>query len=204
MNQSKKQRKGLDTVKSQPNQPRKVYQRRTTASTAKSHAEILENGDDQTTKESSKSKQPRKVYQRRTTVSTAKSHAEIPENDDDHETAIQMSKSKQPRKVSQRRTTASATKSYAEINENDDDDETAKKMSNDQEDILISEILKHYSVIEDKSTDQSLTSANFASRQNDAWIAVQKEVFAKTKVSDQFQCIFVFDLLLDCAWFCNC
>lgn len=58
-----------------------------------------------------------------------------------------------------------------------------KNMSADHEDVLISIILKHFDIVENKSTNKSLTSDGLEAKQNAAWAEIRNEFADKTTVS---------------------
>lgn len=58
-----------------------------------------------------------------------------------------------------------------------------KNFNFDDEDVLIQTVLKHYDVVENKSTDKHLTSKQLETKQLDAWNAIRDEFVQNTKVS---------------------
>lgn len=77
----------------------------------------------------------------------------------------------------------------ADSNEHSSDDENAegksekKNLNFDDEDVLIQNVLKHYDVFENKSTDKHLTSKQLDANQLVAWNAIRDEFVKNTKVS---------------------
>lgn len=76
--------------------------------------------------------------------------------------------------------------------ENDEVRGVKKNFNTDDEDVLIRTILKHYTIVENKSTDKHLTSRQLEENQLAAWKAIQDEFVKTTKVS--FDVYFIFHI----------
>lgn len=73
------------------------------------------------------------------------------------------------------------------ISSNSQETNSQQKMTNEQEDILISLILKHFDVIENKTTDKSLSQSNKKAA-TEAWKSIQSELEKQAKVCHAHFC----------------